>query len=107
MSVAVVCSKDTRKRTSKSRDRRSTWGEQPTSCFAGFFYPFFNPRITGFLLPILLFGLFVKWETLFGVETRVVTTLLLAWMLLSIDSILSLGVAANLINLAKGIKELK
>lgn len=65
------------------------------------------PKATGLLLPIILLGVLLKSETQFGLETNVITPLLLAWILLTVDSILSLGIAANFTNLVKGIKELK
>jgi hypothetical protein len=68
------------------------------------------PRMMGFLLPILIMGYFL-WRPAqaeaMGLKGSVIAIILISWVLLTIDTVLRLGVVASLVNLAKGIKDLK
>jgi hypothetical protein len=66
-------------------------------------------RVIAFLIPI---GLMI-WVltnptiiTLLNITPSLITILMVAWILLGIDSVLKLGVVSNLLNLAKGIRDL-
>ena len=68
------------------------------------------PRLFGLLIPLTIALVFVWQRAYFeklGLTTNVVALVLLAWFLLALDSALKLGIVANLVSLAKGIKELK
>ena len=68
------------------------------------------PRFFGIVLPLTLMGLYLWRPDLLpfiNLSPDVVTLIFLAWLLLSIDALLNLGVVSGLTNLAKGLKELK
>ena len=68
------------------------------------------PRFFGIVLPLTLMGLYLWRPDLLpfiNLSPDVVTLIFLAWLLLSIDALLNLGVVSGLANLAKGLKELK
>ncbi len=67
------------------------------------------PRFVGIILPLILMGLYLWIPDLFPrieLDSGVVTLVFLAWLLLSIDASLELGIVASLTDLAKGIKDL-
>lgn len=65
-------------------------------------------HITGIFLPLTILGIpLLRNEYLFGLEPRQIAIIFIAWLLLSIDFTLKLGIIAGLINLAKEIKDLK
>jgi hypothetical protein len=69
------------------------------------------PRFLGLILPLILMGLYLLKPTLFpfireGGQT-IVTYIFLAWLLLSNDASLKLGIVAGLTKLAKEIKGLE
>jgi hypothetical protein len=63
----------------------------------------------GVVLPLIILGLFLWQPTLLkplSIEPKVVTLVIIAWLLLAIDAVLELGIVAGIADLAKGIKEL-
>jgi hypothetical protein len=69
------------------------------------------PRFLGLILPLILMGLYLLKPELFPFIKKdhqaMVTYIFLAWLLLSIDASLKLGIVAGLTKLAKGIKGLE
>jgi len=69
-----------------------------------------GPRLLGLLLPLAILLLFIWRRSYFeplGLTPNVVGLMLIAWLLLALDSVLKLGIVAGLVSLAKGIKDLK
>jgi hypothetical protein len=64
------------------------------------------PRFLGIVVPLGLMAYFL-WKPIPGVDSKVVSLIFLAWLLLGIDAILKLGIVAGVVNLAKEIKTLK
>jgi hypothetical protein len=68
-------------------------------------------RILGFIVPLAVLALLIfekgRWEILRDVPTNTLWLILIAWVLLSIDTGLKLGVVSSVIALAKSIRELK
>ncbi len=67
-------------------------------------------RFSGILLPLAVIG-FLLWQPALlealNIEANALALVFLAWLLLSIDAKLKLGVVDSIVGLAKGIKELK
>jgi hypothetical protein len=67
-------------------------------------------KILGLVLPILIFGflsfrpdLLEQWD----INTELISLILIAWFLISLDAILKLGIVDRLLTVAKEIRELK
>lgn len=66
-------------------------------------------RFVGFILPIVLFSLYLWHPDFFpfiSIDKNIITLTLLAWLMLSIDSFFKLGIVASLVDLMKAVKEL-
>jgi hypothetical protein len=66
-------------------------------------------RVLGIILPLTLMGLYLWQPSLFPflqIDPNIVALIFVAWLLLTLDITLKLGVVAELTNLAKGIKDL-
>jgi hypothetical protein len=67
------------------------------------------PRLVGIVLPLVIIILFLSqpawWEST-GLQPDLVTVIFIAWLLLSIDAALGLGIVSGVVNLAREIKEL-
>ena len=64
-------------------------------------------HLTGIVLPLAILGYALLNEKYFGLDPSQIAIIFIAWLLVSIDFTLKLGIIAGLINLAKEIKELK
>lgn len=68
------------------------------------------PSFLGIIVPLVLMGLLLRKPAYLqsvGVSSNVIALILIAWLLLAVDSALKLGVVAGITNLAKEIKNLK
>jgi hypothetical protein len=66
-------------------------------------------RFTGAILPIVIFSLYLWRPNLIPfvvVDKNVVSFILIAWLMLSIDAFLKLGIVSGMTALLKSIKEL-
>jgi hypothetical protein len=66
-------------------------------------------RLTGFAIPLIILGGYLLNPNFFpfiSIDPSIITLIFIAWLLLTIDITLKLGVAAEVTNIARGIKEL-
>ncbi len=72
-------------------------------------YKIFVLKFVGLVLPLLtlLFLIFYPQYLPNGVDVNLVTLIFISWLLITIDSLLKLGVIAGIVNLAKEIKNLQ
>lgn len=68
------------------------------------------PRILGLLLPLVLLG-FLIWNPaalqVIGVDVNIVALLFFVWLLITLDTILKLGIVDRVVSLAKDVSSLK
>jgi hypothetical protein len=66
-------------------------------------------RTVGLILPLALMGLYLWRPEIFPkltIDAKVVTTMFIGWLLLSIDSIFGLNVVKDFLSISKGVKDL-
>jgi hypothetical protein len=68
----------------------------------------FLPRLFGYILPVAILSFLLLRPGILNVDlnTSVLSLVLLSWGLIGIDNLLNLGFTAQIVNLAKGVKEL-
>jgi hypothetical protein len=67
-------------------------------------------RASGFVIPLLLMGYLITHPeqlTSVGIQANVLAVISLAWLLLSVDVLFRLGLVSSVIDLAKGIRDLR
>lgn len=66
-------------------------------------------KILGFLMPIILMGLYITHSELFPIpnlDKTVVEVFFISWVLITIDNVLELGAIENIVKIAKALREL-